>query len=289
MENNENKNLDISKKNISKKVENIKNKEEEPDDQDLIDEIKKVENSNLKFKLLSLNELNTNLINTKQKNYKPEFVLLRNKYELQYFDIYQKIIDIAIGNKLSDEIVSFSNEELEKYEINNQSEEKKPIEKFFMKAIKNTNFFPYNKKDGNILEYLINIKFIPLENKVDFRVEYYFEKNPYMENELLTKTYYFNLKNEKLIKSDYCDIKWTDKDSDPTKKIKIKKKAGKKTQATFQDTKSFFNMFDAKKANLLIDDAEARFLKEDFLPNLLEYYLNFPDFSQKEEKNKNKK
>ena len=289
MENNENKNLDISKKNISKKVENIKNKEEEPDDQDLIDEIKKVENSNLKFKLLSLNELNTNLINTKQKNYKPEFVLLRNKYELQYFDIYQKIIDIAIGNKLSDEIVSFSNEELEKYEINNQAEEKKPIEKFFMKAIKNTNFFPYNKKDGNILEYLINIKFIPLENKVDFRVEYYFEKNPYMENELLTKTYYFNLKNEKLIKSDYCDIKWTDKDSDPTKKIKIKKKAGKKTQATFQDTKSFFNMFDAKKANLLIDDAEARFLKEDFLPNLLEYYLNFPDFSQKEEKNKNKK
>ena len=289
MENNENKNLDISKKNISKKVKNIKNKEEEPDDQDLIDEIKKVENSNLKFKLLSLNELNTNLINTKQKNYKPEFVLLRNKYELQYFDIYQKIIDIAIGNKLSDEIVSFSNEELEKYGINNQSEEKKPIEKFFMKAIKNTNFFPYNKKDGNILEYLINIKFIPLEIKVDFRVEYYFEKNPYMENELLTKTYYFNLKNEKLIKSDYCDIKWTDKDSDPTKKIKIKKKAGKKTQATFQDTKSFFNMFDAKKANLLIDDAEARFLKEDFLPNLLEYYLNFPDFSQKEEKNKNKK
>ena len=39
----------------------------------------------------------------------------------------------------------------------------------------------------------------------------------------------------------------------------------------------------------LIDDAEARFLKEDFLPNLLEYYLNFLDFSQKEEKNKNKK
>ena len=289
MENNENKNLDISQKNIIKKVKNIKNKEEEPDDQDLIDEIKKVENSNLKFKLLSLNELNTNLINTKQKNYKPEFVLLRNKYELQYFDIYQKIIDIAIGNKLSDEIVSFSNEELEKYEINNQSEEKKPIEKFFMKAIKNTNFFPYNKKDGNILEYLINIKFIPLENKVDFRVEYYFDKNPYMENELLTKTYYFNLKNEKLIKSDYCDIKWTDKDSDPTKKIKIKKKAGKKTQATFQDTKSFFNMFDAKKANLLIDDAEARFLKEDFLPNLLEYYLNFPEFTQKEGKEKNKK
>ena len=288
MENNEKNNLDILEKKISQKNKN-KNKEEEPDDQDLIDKIKIVENSNLKAKLLSLNELNTNLINTRQQNYKPEYVLLRNKYELQYFDIYQKIIDIAIGNKLSNELVSFSNEELEKYGINNQSEEKKSIDKFFLKTIKNSNFFPYNKKDGNILEYLTNIKFVPLENKVDFRVEYYFNKNPYMENELLTKTYYFNLKNEKLIKSDYCDIKWTDKDSDPTKKIKIKRKSGKKTQTTFQDTKSFFNMFDAKKTNLLMDDAEARFLKEDFLPNLLEYYLNFPEFTQKEGKEKNKK
>ena len=286
MENNEKNNLDILEKKISQKNKN--KEEEEPDDQDLIDKIKIVENSNLKAKLLSLNELNTNLINTRQQNYKPEYVLLRNKYELQYFDIYQKIIDIAIGNKLSNELVSFTNEELEKYGINNQSEEKKSIDKFFLKTIKNSNFFPYNKKDGNILEYLTNIKFVPLENKVDFRVEYYFNKNPYMENELLTKTYYFNLKNEKLIKSDYCDIKWTDKDSDPTKKIKIKKKSGKKTQTTFQDTKSFFNMFDVKKTNLLMDDAEARFLKEDFLPNLLEYYLNFPDFTQKEGKEKNK-
>ena len=91
-----------------------------------------------------------------------------------------------------------------------------------------------------------------------------------------------------LIKSDYCDIKWTDKDSDPTKKIKIKRKSGKKTQTTFQDTKSFFNMFDAKKTNLLMDDAEARFLKEDFLPNLLEYYLNFMKYEAEDEK-KNKK
>ena len=288
MENNEKNNLDILEKKISQKNKN-KNKEEEPDDQDLIDKIKIVENSNLKAKLLSLNELNTNLINTRQQNYKPEYVLLRNKYELQYFDIYQKIIDIAIGNKLSNELVSFTNEELEKYGINNQSEEKKSIDQFFLKEIKNSNFFLYNKKDGNILEYLTNIKFVPLENKVDFRVEYYFNKNPYMENELLTKTYYFNLKNEKLIKSDYCDIKWTDKDSDPTIKIKIKRKSGKKTQTTFQDTKSFFNMFDAKKTNLLMDDAEARFLKEDFLPNLLEYYLNFPEFTQKEGKEKNKK
>ena len=279
------------KTNIESNNENIKSKnknskEEKPDDQDLIDEIVKIDNSNLKAKLLCLNELNTNLIDTKQINYKPEYVDLRNKYELKYFDVYQKIIDIAVGNKSPDELISFTKEELEKYNINEESDDKKPIEKFFVKAIRNSNFFPFNKKDGNVLDYLINIKFIPLENKVDFRVEYYFNKNPYMENELLSKTYYFNLKNERLMKSDFCEIKWADKESDPTLKIKVKKKSGKKTQTSYQSTDSFFNMFYADKTNLLMDDAEARFLKQDFIPNILEYYLNFPDFTQKDKKDK---
>ena len=279
------------KTNIESNNENIKSKnknskEEKPDDQDLIDEIVKIDNSNLKAKLLCLNELNTNLIDTKQINYKPEYVDLRNKYELKYFDVYQKIIDIAVGNKSPDELISFTKEELEKYNINEEIDDKKPIEKFFVKAIRNSNFFPFNKKDGNVLDYLINIKFIPLENKVDFRVEYYFNKNPYMENELLSKTYYFNLKNERLMKSDFCEIKWADKESDPTLKIKVKKKSGKKTQTSYQSTDSFFNMFYADKTNLLMDDAEARFLKEDFIPNILEYYLNFPDFTQKDKKDK---
>ena len=279
------------KTNIESNNENIKSKnknskEEKPDDQDLIDEIVKIDNSNLKAKLLCLNELNTNLIDTKKINYKQEYVDLRNKYELKYFDVYQKIIDIAVGNKSPDELISFTKEELEKYNINEESDDKKPIEKFFVKAIRNSNFFPFNKKDGNVLDYLINIKFIPLENKVDFRVEYYFNKNPYMENELLSKTYYFNLKNERLMKSDFCEIKWADKESDPTLKIKVKKKSGKKTQTSYQSTDSFFNMFYADKTNLLMDDAEARFLKEDFIPNILEYYLNFPDFTQKDKKDK---
>ena len=107
-----------------------------------------------------------------------------------------------------------------------------------------------------------------------------------MENILLSKTYYFNLKNERLIKSEFCEIKWTDKESDPTIKIKIKKKSGKKTQTSYQSTDSFFNMFYANKTKLLMDDAEARFLKEDFLPNILEYYLNFPEFTQKTNKDK---
>jgi len=277
------------KNKINNKDTKIKKKEELPDDQDLIDEIKKVKNPLLKTKLLFLNKLNTDLIDTKQINYKPEYVILRNKFELKYFEVYQKIIDIAVGNKLPEELILLTKEDKEKYNIKeDEKEEKKPIENFFTKAIRNAKFFPCNKKDSNILEYLMNIKFIPLENKVDFKVEYYFNKNPYMENEILTKTYYFNLKNERLMKTDFCDIKWTDDESNPTKKIKKKKKSGRKNQTIIQETDSFFNMFYPDKTNLLMDDAEARFLKEDFLPNLLEYYLNFMKYEAEDEK-KNKK
>ena len=281
---------EIKEKNeINNKDTKIKKKEELPDDQDLIDEIKKVKNPLLKTKLLFLNKLNTDLIDTKQINYKPEYVILRNKFELKYFEVYQKIIDIAVGNKLPEELILLTKEDKEKYNIKeDEKEEKKPIENFFTKAIRNAKFFPCNKKDSNILEYLMNIKFIPLENKVDFKVEYYFNKNPYMENEILTKTYYFNLKNERLMKTDFCDIKWTDDESNPTKKIKKKKKSGRKNQTIIQETDSFFNMFYPDKTNLLMDDAEARFLKEDFLPNLLEYYLNFMKYEAEDEK-KNKK
>ena len=275
------------KNKINNKDTKIKKKEELPDDQDLIDEIKKVKNPLLKTKLLFLNKLNTDLIDTKQINYKPEYVILRNKFELKYFEVYQKIIDIAVGNKLPEELILLTKEDKEKYNIKeDEKEEKKPIENFFTKAIRNAKFFPCNKKDSNILEYLMNIKFIPLENKVDFKVEYYFNKNPYMENELLTKTYYFNLKNERLMKTDFCDIKWTDDESNPTKKIKKKKKPGRKNQTIIQETDSFFNMFYPDKTNLLMDDAEARFLKEDFLPNLLEYYLNFLKDEIEKENNK---
>ena len=155
---------DINNNNID--TNNTKTKKKEvPHDQDIIDVIKKVDNPILKTKLLYLNKFNTDLIDTKQINYKPEYVILRNKYELKYFDTYQKIIDIAVGNKLSDELVPLTKEEMEKYNIKeDEKEEKKPIENFFTIAIRNAKFFPFNKKDSSVLEYLTNIKTLKLDN-----------------------------------------------------------------------------------------------------------------------------
>ena len=88
------------------------------------------------------------------------------------------------------------------------------------------------------------------------------------------------------MKSDYCYIKWEDDEANPPKKIIKKKKSERTNETIIQETDSFFNMFNQNKTNLLMDDAEARILKEDFLPNLLEYYLNFPKEDIDDKKNK---
>ena len=68
---------------------------------------------------------------------------------------------------------------MEKYNIKeDEKEEKKPIEKFFTKAIRNAKFFPYNKKYSNILDRLINYKYIPLDDKVFYRLQNFFNTNP---------------------------------------------------------------------------------------------------------------
>ncbi len=54
------------------------------------------------------------------------------------------------------------------------------------------------------------------------------------------------------------------------------------------NTDSFFNMFYKEKSSLIKDDQEARFLKEDYLPNILEYYLNYVPNEVKNERKNNK-
>ena len=95
---------------------------------------------------------------------------------------------------------------------------------------------------------------------------------------LLKKTYYF-IENEKdeIKKVEGCQINWIDDEKNPTIKVTTKKKKKGKTKETITTTKkidSFFNIFDTKDVNLNKELVEAQFFRNDFLQNMLEYYLN---------------
>ena len=79
----------------------------------------------------------------------------------------------------------------------------------------------------------------------------------------ITKIYYYDLKEDgKIIKVDFPKINW---------------KEGKKPKKD-----SFFDMFDEKECQLEESQSEVEFIRNDFLPNILEFYMNFQDDSEGE-------
>ena len=302
----ENKDENMIENKIDNKEENKDNNKEEnkfdlPDDQDLIDAIKKIENKNLYPSLLQLNKYNNDLIEKEHNSYRKDFISLRNKYELKYFDIYSQIKDIIFSET---EIPEISKEDYETYKINEEDSKKnKEIPCFWRTVIQNCKCYICNEKDVPILDNLIDIIIIPLENKIDFQVNYIFKPNDYMENTILTKKYFYNILNEKLINVEGSEINWKNEDKNPTikKTVKvIKKKKSKEKQIITKEIESFFDIFSKKiKDNLSNEEQQAKFLKEDFLPNSLEYYLNIFVFEEDHsncdcdkhdnKKNKNKK
>ena len=100
-----------------------------------------------------------------------------------------------------------------------------------------------------------------------------------MKETTLIKTYYF-IENEKdeIKKVEGCEINWVDDEKNPTIKINTKIKKKGKTRERISTNKkidSFFNIFNIKDdINLSKELVEAQFFRNDFLQNMLEYYLN---------------
>ena len=117
-----------------------------------------------------------------------------------------------------------------------------------------------------------------------------------MKETTLIKTFYF-VENEKdVLKSvEGCEINWFDDEKNPTIKLTTKKKKSGKVRETITTSKkidSFFNIFDTKDTDLNKELVEAQFFRNDFLQNMLEYYLNimeihYDDNDEDEEEEEN--
>lgn len=246
----------------------MKNKSEE----NLIEEskfnkkLKAIKSVSLQTKLLNLNEINDILLYDKEDKFHADYKKIRGNYEKNSFKIYNEISDIIKG-KINPEI---SEEDYKKYGIKKDNEKNeilnyKSVDDFWLKAIKNSDYFDLSETEEKILSYLKDVQINLHENLVDLTIKYIFEKNPYFSNEILTKKYLYDMANEKLEKSEFDEINWQKKDKDN----KDRKK------------KKFFDMFDKEKISNELDENEANFLKNDFFPGLLEYYLDFVSNSDK--------
>ena len=246
-------------------------------DKEIIEKIQKVSSPSLKLKLLELNSITNILLYDKEDKFHNEYKSIRGDYEKNSFNIYKKISDIITGKINPTELLS--DDDFQKYSIKKESDDDlsninnyKEIDDFWLTAIKNCEYFDISEIEEKILHFLKDIQIELHENKIDLSIKYFFNNNNYFKNEIIVKHYFYNKTNEKLERSEFDDIQW------------IKKMKGNKNSD--KSKKRFFDMFDKEKITKDLDENEANFMKNDFLPGILGYYLNLVENDSNSEDNK---
>ena len=318
--NNETNKDEKKEKKVEKKKEDKSDKEDENEDEDEEEDedkedeekfnkaISEIKTDSLKAKLIQLKLLNDKRNSIAEKKEDKEKNNLSIKYEQKYKEVYEQIEDIALNKNTSYEI---SDADKKKYSISDNNDEEKEIINYWKTILINANFFSMNEKDKKILNYLIEVKYNPSTDSLDFTVEFIFNENDYFEPNILKKTYKMDKKGD-LCAMDASKITWKSEDKNPTIKMKVKTiKKGKKQKKKHIKEKvdSFFNFFksfeDKKKEIKNKDDSESSsdseksendedveigdfegevsFFKEDLFKNQLEYYLNIADMNEEDE------
>uniref|UniRef100_A0A2K5P7S2 Protein SET n=1 Tax=Cercocebus atys TaxID=9531 RepID=A0A2K5P7S2_CERAT len=111
---------------------------------------------------------------------------------------------------------------------------------------------------------------------LSYRIDFYFDQNPYFENKVLSKEFHLNESGDPSLKS--TAIKWKSGKDLTKRSSQTQNKAGRKKQ--HEEPGSFFTWFtDHSDAGA---DELGEVIKDDIWPNPLQYYL-FPDENEEDE------
>lgn len=223
-------------------------------DKVIIDEIKKENSDTIKAKLLYI--FNNKALDEAQKQCDIEDIAIKHKYDLLYKDIDNKINEIISSNQP----VTITEDDKEKYKINDDDKEITEIKDYWSKALINSQFFTCNPRDCEMLKFLRDMKISFDDSNRNFTVSFVFDENPYFSNEVLKKKYEINKETDIIIKAKGSEIHWK-------KELKDKRK----------NRESFFDIF---KVDYETTDEEVNFIRDDFFMNHLGYYLNIIEFEE---------
>ena len=245
-------------------------KEKTEEENNILNKIKHSNFSeNLKTKLIYINLIKNDIEKIKSKDFHKESNLLKDIYEPKYYEIYNLITDIVSAkdsslfiNKLTEEDYKTYNIQLSP-EINEENIQYEPIENFWLNTIDNSCYFKVSDEDKNILKKMTNVhSYLTINNETGniYKIIFYFDENDYFTDKEIAKTYFYSKnEDEKVEKVEFPKINW---------------KEGKKPKD------SFFDMFDEQECKLEESRSEARFIRNDFFPNILEFFMNFQDDSE---------
>ena len=245
----------------------------------------KKQNIDLQYQILGIKQLLIKRLKL-ENEYKHKYQEIQYKYFSQFKNNYFKRNEIIKGN-----LELNPNEDLYKNRnINICNNEEKGIPLFWYKCIENSSQFKnfLNDRDKNILKNLSSI-LCEEESNGNFKIIFQFKEKdiiPYFSNSELFINFILDEKlTIKEIKS--SEINWSNDNSNSTIIINKKKIKNVKTgEIILVDEKSncqsFFSIFKNMKKgiNYKSDDELTQIydlgyhIKEDLIPNSIEYYLN---------------
>ncbi|CAN8271106.1 unnamed protein product [Cochlearia groenlandica] len=130
-----------------------------------------------------------------------ERVALEDKYQKIYQPLYTKRYEIVNG------VVEVEGAP----QGDDQAIEEKGVPNFWLIALKNNEITgdEITERDEGALKYLKDIKWTRLEEPKGFKLDFFFDENPYFKNTLLTKTYHVVDKDEPILDTTIgTEIEW---------------------------------------------------------------------------------
>ncbi|KAL9235473.1 hypothetical protein vseg_010230 [Gypsophila vaccaria] len=199
-----------------------------------------------------------------------ERAVLEAKYQKLYEPLYTKRYEIVTGVV---EVEGVTNEATPEQGEEKPSEEK-GVPSFWLTAMRTNEVLSeeITERDEEALKYLKDIKWARVTDPKGFKLEFFFDENPYFKNTVLTKTYHMVDEDEPILeKAIGTEIEWLPGKCLTQKILKKKPKKGSKNTKPITKTEScesFFNFFNPPEVPEGDDDIDDDAAEE--LQNLME-------------------
>ncbi|THU45385.1 hypothetical protein C4D60_Mb02t17370 [Musa balbisiana] len=181
-----------------------------------------------------------------EAKFSEERAALEAKYQKLYEPLYTKRYDIVNGVVEVEDIKYESSDEIP---AEDRTTEEKGVPGFWLTAMKTNEVLTeeIQERDEEALKYLKDIKWCRIDDPKGFKLEFFFDTNPYFKNAVLTKTYHMIDEDEPILeKAIGTEIEWLPGKCLTQKILKKKPKKGSKNAKPItktEDCESFFNFF----------------------------------------------
>ncbi|XP_010539394.1 PREDICTED: nucleosome assembly protein 1;3-like [Tarenaya hassleriana] len=205
-----------------------------------------------------------------EAKFREERAALEAKYQKLYQPLYSKRYEIVNGVIE----VEGAPEDVKMDQGEEKAAEEKGVPNFWLTALKNNDVISeeITERDEGALKYLKDIKWCRIEEPKGFKLEFFFDPNPYFKNTVLTKAYHMIDEDEPLLeKATGTEIDWYPGKCLTHKILKKKPKKGAKNSKPItktEDCESFFNFFNPPQVPVEDEDIDEDRAEE--LQNLME-------------------